>query len=154
MYNVHPIGPEWHTPMNCQNIMTVFWQLLKKKKIRYIQHFILVRKGFIFGICFWEESIDKDHCIFFFSCSYGIVILFLYLALLHSIKGRLITLLLSLSIFTATKCRCNRHKTVLGFKLQACLPVPIFAGHTDFGPQSRFPDFMRWCTDFGRCGNF
>ena len=37
---------------------------------------------------------------------------------------------------------------------QRCLPVPIFAGHTDFGPQSRFPDFMRWCTDFGRCGNF
>ena len=25
------------------------------------------------------------------------------------------------------------------------------AGHTDFGPQSRFPDFMWWCTDFGRC---
>ena len=37
---------------------------------------------------------------------------------------------------------------------QTCLPVPIFAGHTDFGPQSRFPDFMRGCTDFGRCGNF
>ena len=26
---------------------------------------------------------------------------------------------------------------------QACLLVPIFAGHTDFGPQSPFPDFMR-----------
>ena len=38
-------------------------------------------------------------------------------------------------------------------EIQTCLPVPIFAGHTDFGPQSRFPDFMRWCTDFGRCGN-
>ena len=38
--------------------------------------------------------------------------------------------------------------------MQTCLPVPIFAGHTDFGPQSRFPDFMRRCTDFGRCGNF
>ena len=26
---------------------------------------------------------------------------------------------------------------------QACLLVTIFAGHTDFGPQSPFPDFMR-----------
>ena len=42
----------------------------------------------------------------------------------------------------------------LNCKRQACLPVPIFAGHTDFGPQSRFPDFMRWCTDFGRCRIF
>ena len=38
--------------------------------------------------------------------------------------------------------------------LQAYLLVPILAGQTDFGPWSRFPDFMRQCTDFGRCGNF
>ena len=50
----------------------------------------------------------------------------------------------------------NRFTKTFPFALyqQTCLPVPIFAGHTDFGPQSRFPDFMRGCTDFGRCGNF
>ena len=50
--------------------------------------------------------------------------------------------------------RCRELQKCTAINYQACLPVRIFAGHTDFGPQSRFPDFMRWCTDFVRCGNF
>ena len=30
----------------------------------------------------------------------------------------------------------------------------LLAGHANFGPQSRFPDFREWCTNFGRWGGF